>query len=167
MADYLSVPSPLSLLRFIVVTGTNKSSIASVANDLDFSLIAPFDTLNWLGPGVKIGRGFQEAWFDTALQILDQVKAIKQQYSNASIVVTGHSLGASTALLGALHLNHALEVPISTIVFGLPRTGNQAVRKIFKIVFAIKVNDLANFKLPCAPPTPPPFFFLLDSLQMQ
>jgi alpha-beta hydrolase superfamily lysophospholipase len=90
--------------------------------------VAPWKGLDWLEPGVKIGEGFQEVWDDTAQRVLDEVRKAKDRHPEASISTTGHSLGGSTALLSALHLNHNLNAPVKVIVFGMPRTGNKKVR---------------------------------------
>lgn len=107
--------------------GTNKSSLASIFNDLKIDLVKPIKGLQWLGPHVKMSEGFQEAWGDTAEQVLTQVRLARLQHPDARVSTTGHSLGAATALLGALHLKQALGIDVGSIVFGLPRTGNNAV----------------------------------------
>jgi pimeloyl-ACP methyl ester carboxylesterase len=90
-------------------------------------LISPWKGLEWLGPDVKIARGFQEAWDDSAQQVLDQVRLAKDRYPDARITTTGHSLGGAIALLGALHLSHFLSADVKVVVFGMPRVGNREV----------------------------------------
>jgi surfactin synthase thioesterase subunit len=91
-------------------------------------LVDPYKELQFLDPGVRISRGFQEAWKDTADQVLEQVKKAREKYPDAAVIQTGHSLGAAIGLLGSLHLKHNLNIDIETILFGLPRTGNKEVR---------------------------------------
>lgn len=57
----------------------------------------------------------------------EQVNSALHQHSDADVVVTGHSLGASIALLDGLSLGHRLQKDVSVILFGLPRTGNKQV----------------------------------------
>jgi pimeloyl-ACP methyl ester carboxylesterase len=64
----------------------------------------------------------------TAETILAAVNKLLAQHSDASVTVTGHSLGAAVALLDAVYL--PLHLPSGTQVFivgyGLPRVGNAA-----------------------------------------
>jgi hypothetical protein len=128
--------------------GTNTSSYASIANDLNFDLVKPFPELQWLGSGVMMSEGFQQAWNDTADQVLTQVKQARLMYPKARLVTTGHSLGASTALLSALHLHHALDIAIDNVVFGLPRTGNAEVSTEAVENMILSQINLCPFSLP-------------------
>lgn len=107
--------------------GTNKTSIVSIAFDIDFSAVSPRPGLQWLGPGVKINKGFQQAWNDTSNSVMMKMKEFTKQYPDAGIVTTGHSLGASTGLLSALELSHNFNVSVRFVGFGLPRVGNRKV----------------------------------------
>lgn len=109
-------------------TGTNRTSIDSIANDVDTRLLNPPKELEFLGSGIRISQGFQQAWKDTSQQVLIQVQILKEKYPDANIASTGHSLGAAIALLTSLHLKSALNVDVETVLFGLPRTGNKEVR---------------------------------------
>lgn len=131
----------------LVISGTNKTSFTSVANDIKFRLTAPWKGLDWLEPGVKIGNGFQEVWDDTAQWVLDEVRKAKNQHPAASISTTGHSLGGSTSLLSALHLSHNLNTAVKVIAFGMPRTGNKKVRLYSPSLYELRLMLLALYSL--------------------
>jgi len=75
---------------------------------------------------VQVHTGYQDAHARTATQILSEVQAVLAQHSTQRVVITGHSLGAVLSLLDAVYLPLHLppSVQISTIDYGLPRTGN-------------------------------------------
>ncbi|PWY97469.1 alpha/beta-hydrolase [Testicularia cyperi] len=115
--------------RGIVVAhqGTNTSSFSSILNDADFGLDAADSRLSYLGSDVKIHGGFQDTWLRTADSILAQVKSALTKYPGSAVFTVGHSLGASISLLDALYLKQQLSgTSVTSIGFGLPRTGNVA-----------------------------------------
>lgn len=63
-------------------------------------------------------------------QVLKKIEDLRNQYKNESlsITLTGHSLGASLAILAAFDLveNGVNDIPVSAIVFGSPQVGNKA-----------------------------------------
>ncbi|XP_073026255.1 phospholipase A1-IIdelta-like [Primulina eburnea] len=63
-------------------------------------------------------------------QVLKKIEDLRNQYKNESlsIALTGHSLGASLAILAAFDLveNGVNDIPVSAIVFGSPQVGNKA-----------------------------------------
>ncbi|CAA2983690.1 phospholipase A1-IIdelta [Olea europaea var. sylvestris] len=63
-------------------------------------------------------------------QLLAKINALRDQYKDEdlSIILTGHSLGASVAILSAFDLveNGVTDIPVSAIVFGSPQVGNKA-----------------------------------------
>ncbi|KAJ0801678.1 putative phospholipase A(1) [Helianthus annuus] len=76
-------------------------------------------------------------------QVLASIKQLVEKYKNeeVSIIVTGHSLGASLATLSAFDLaeNGIKNVPVTAFVFGSPQVGNQA--------FNNRLNQFPNVKL--------------------
>ena len=61
-------------------------------------------------------------------QVLPVVTKLVQQHPTATIVVTGHSLGAAQATFAAMDikLNIKPSNPMKVYNYGSPRTGNQA-----------------------------------------
>ncbi|KAJ7246149.1 Alpha/Beta hydrolase protein [Mycena haematopus] len=110
--------------------GTDPSQILSVENDIKFSPSPLLTVLNVAGtpPGVEVHSGFQTAWVQTSTLILDAVQQLQAQVPDASVLVTGHSLGAAVSLLDAIFLKQQLpsNTSIQVVGFGRPRVGNQA-----------------------------------------
>ncbi len=78
---------------------------------------------------IRVHAGFNNAVFKHGLfdRIYDQISAFKTKNPNARIVTTGHSLGASDAVLTAVALKIQPQFQgevIHSINFGCPKTGN-------------------------------------------
>ncbi|KAF7362839.1 Alpha/beta-hydrolase [Mycena venus] len=110
--------------------GTDPSQILSVENDIHFSPTPLLTVLNVAGTpaGVEVHNGFQTAWVQTSTLVLGAVKQVQAQVPDASILVTGHSLGAAISLLDAIFLKQQLpsNTSIEVVGFGRPRVGNAA-----------------------------------------
>ncbi|KAJ6616059.1 Alpha/Beta hydrolase protein, partial [Mycena sp. CBHHK59/15] len=108
--------------------GTDPSQILSVENDIHFSPTPLLTVLNVAGTpeGVEVHNGFQTAWVQTSTLVLGAVKQVQAQVPDASILVTGHSLGAAISLLDAIFLKQQLpsNTSIEVVGFGRPRVGN-------------------------------------------
>uniref|UniRef100_A0A7S1PZC0 Fungal lipase-type domain-containing protein n=1 Tax=Neobodo designis TaxID=312471 RepID=A0A7S1PZC0_NEODS len=77
--------------------------------------------------GCKVHAGFYHTYLYAKPRIFAEVAALMQAHPSASIVVTGHSLGASQARLCALDLVAAYpNAAVFDYTFGTPRTGNPA-----------------------------------------
>ncbi|KAJ7022004.1 alpha/beta-hydrolase [Mycena alexandri] len=110
--------------------GTDPSQILSVENDIHFSPTPLLTVLNVAGTpeGVEVHNGFQTAWVQTSTLVLGAVKQVQAQVPDASVLVTGHSLGAAISLLDAIFLKQQLpsNTSIQVVGFGRPRVGNPA-----------------------------------------
>ncbi|KAJ7926481.1 Alpha/Beta hydrolase protein [Mycena leptocephala] len=108
--------------------GTDPSQILSVENDIHFSPTPLLTVLNVAGTpeGVEVHNGFQTAWVQTSTLVLGAVKQVQAQVPDASVLVTGHSLGAAISLLDAIFLKQQLpsNTSIQVVGFGRPRVGN-------------------------------------------
>ncbi|PWN43914.1 alpha/beta-hydrolase [Ceraceosorus guamensis] len=105
--------------------GTNTSSLSSLLNDANFIRDDLDSRLSFLGADASVVGGFQDAWLDTADQVLSQVKSALSKYPGSQISIFGHSLGASIGLLDAAFIKHNLPSSnVKVILFGLPRSGN-------------------------------------------
>ncbi|KAI0295641.1 Alpha/Beta hydrolase protein [Multifurca ochricompacta] len=89
------------------------------------------------GSGPKVHDGFAEAHGRSADAVLSAVKSGLQSTGLKSVLVTGHSLGAAIATMDALMLRQNLDpsTAIKTVVFGLPRGGNQAYANLIDSTF--------------------------------
>ncbi|KAK9085741.1 hypothetical protein Sjap_026152 [Stephania japonica] len=78
-------------------------------------------------------------------QLLTKIKELVNRYKgeNLSIIFTGHSLGASLAVLSSFDVVRQLDelsaIPVCAIVFGCPQVGNNA--------FAKELEKLKNLKI--------------------
>lgn len=109
--------------------GTDASNVLSIINDAEFLKTDINQTLfPKAGDDVQVHDGFSKAHGRTADTVLATVKAGLAKNNASKIAITGHSLGAAIATMDAVMLRQNLDpsVEISTVVFGLPRGGNQA-----------------------------------------
>nr|KYP67759.1 hypothetical protein KK1_024111 [Cajanus cajan] len=81
-------------------------------------------------------------------QLLTSVKALLQRYKSESpsVVLVGHSLGASLSIVSAFDLveNGVTEVPVTGIVFGCPQVGNKAFNDRLKEFGNLNVLHVKN-----------------------
>lgn len=81
-------------------------------------------------------------------QVLNKIKNLLQVYKdeNPSVVLVGHSLGASLSILSAFDLveNDVKDVPVTAIVFGSPQVGNKAFNERFNKFPNLKVLHVKN-----------------------
>ncbi|KAI0684506.1 Alpha/Beta hydrolase protein [Cytidiella melzeri] len=117
-------------LRTVIVAhqGTNTSSFVAELTDIDIVK----ETLDsTLFPGVpsdvEVHSGFANEQAKTATQILSAVQTALSENGASSVTLVGHSLGAAISLLDAVFL--PLHLPsttkFKTVLYGLPRVGNQ------------------------------------------
>lgn len=90
--------------------------------------------------GGRIHGGFREAIDDIWLKILDELFSTK--FSGVEhIIITGHSLGASLALIAAGRIKKMLPFKIRVYTFGCPRTGD---RDFVKSLEGVEINRYVN-----------------------
>ncbi|KAF8484177.1 alpha/beta-hydrolase [Gautieria morchelliformis] len=126
---YFIVHDPTEQSIVVAHQGTNSTNPLSVINDLEFNL-EPLDSTLFPGASssIKTHDGFALTFARTADEILGNVTAALQSKGVNKVEIHGHSLGAAIAVMDAVFLRQHLDpsVTISTTVFGLPRSGNQA-----------------------------------------
>ncbi|KAI5123194.1 hypothetical protein M0805_003961 [Coniferiporia weirii] len=118
-------------LNTVVVAhqGTDPAKFESDLTDAKFFLTNLDSTLfPGLDSSIEVHNGFASEQADTATTILAAVEKTLSAHPGASVTTTGHSLGAALALLDAVYL--PLHLPsgtsFKTVVYGMPRVGNQA-----------------------------------------
>jgi len=126
---YYVAHDPTSQSIVVAHQGTDPGKILSIANDLQI-LLEPLDQNLFpnVDPSIKIHDGFAKTFARTAPDILGNVTAALTSFGVNKVEIHGHSLGAAVAAIDAVFLSQHLDpsVSISTVLFGLPRTGNQA-----------------------------------------
>ncbi len=73
----------------------------------------------------KVHSGFLGAFNSIQEEIRTKIMALMDENPAYSLLITGHSLGASLATLAALDLNETLRMNITLYTYGGPRVGNR------------------------------------------
>ncbi|KAK7012337.1 lipase [Favolaschia claudopus] len=108
--------------------GTDTREILSLVTDADFFLGSLDPNLfPGLSTSIEVHSGFMHEHAKTATEILDAVQTGLTQFGVNKVTLVGHSLGGALALLESVFLPlHLPEVTFQTIVYGMPRVGNEA-----------------------------------------
>ncbi|XP_019172652.1 PREDICTED: phospholipase A1-IIdelta-like [Ipomoea nil] len=81
-------------------------------------------------------------------QLQTKIEELRSKYKgeNLSITLTGHSLGASLAILAAFDLceNGVTDIPVTAIVFGSPQIGNKLFDKLMTEKTNLKILHIRN-----------------------
>lgn len=123
----------------IVVSFRGSDNLPNWIYDLDFFQIkySDFDcsgpaTMNATEKICKVHRGFLDVYHSVSVGLIKAVQSLYATYPNASVLVTGHSLGAAVSILAAVDLVKVLEkssgpsLSLQLYNFGEPRVGNPA-----------------------------------------
>ncbi|KAG5362572.1 putative lipase [Yarrowia sp. B02] len=92
-------------------------------NTTNINSTSPSATINC--PGCQVHDGFQKAYRETMVNIQDELVSFLGNNTDYKLIVTGHSLGAVTALFMAINLKNLGYDP-TLINYGQPRLGNKA-----------------------------------------
>ncbi|KAJ5636226.1 feruloyl esterase A [Penicillium longicatenatum] len=121
----------------IITVFRGTGSDTNLALDTNYTQ-APFDTLSSC-KGCAVHGGYYIGWTSVQNQVESLIQQQTSQYPGYTLIVTGHSLGASMATITGAQLS-AQYGNISLYTFGEPRSGNQA--------FATYVNGAFNAESP-------------------
>ena len=105
----------------VAFRGTQIGTILNWISDLDYTL-SPFAGED----GALVHNGFYQTYQFVSAQVLSSVSALLKEHPSASILVTGHSLGAALATHAAVDIKRSLN-PTQKVTFysyGSPRVGN-------------------------------------------
>ncbi|OBZ74011.1 putative feruloyl esterase A [Grifola frondosa] len=119
---------PQSQTVVVAHQGTDPKELLSILNDAEFAQADANTTLfPQAGSDVQLHDGFQDTQGRTADIVMSTVQSALSSTGFKRVLVTGHSLGAAIASLDAAMLRMALpsDVEVDSVVFGLPRVGNQ------------------------------------------
>jgi hypothetical protein len=109
----------------IIIVIRGSSSLKNFATDGSQWLSA------WSGQGIsckgcKLHDGYMKGWQAIEKEVIQQLNKFTKQYPSFRITVTGHSLGASEAAIGAGQLAGIFPNKVWLYTQGEPRTGNKA-----------------------------------------
>ncbi|KAF7357020.1 Lipase [Mycena venus] len=112
--------------------GTDPSEILSLVTDSNFFLESLDPTLfPWRE---LFSRSAQRVCKRAGQQILAAVQTALSQFDVKKVTMVGHSLGGAIALIDSVYLPlHITGVTFQTIVYGLPRVGNQAFANLASV----------------------------------
>lgn len=81
-------------------------------------------------------------------QLVSKIQELRERYQGEelSVILTGHSLGASLSILSAFDLaeNGVTDIPVAAFVFGCPQVGNKAFNERLKSYTNVKVLHVRN-----------------------
>ncbi|KAL0953904.1 hypothetical protein HGRIS_005071 [Hohenbuehelia grisea] len=117
-------------LKSVVVAhqGTDQNNTEALVTDFNVVLVGLNSTLfPGMPEDIKVHAGFVQTHSLSAFEILAAVKKGLIDHGANHVTAVGHSLGGALALLDSVYLPLHLEsIDISTVVYGMPRVGNQA-----------------------------------------
>jgi hypothetical protein len=122
---------------YIIISFRGTSNIMNFIDDFYF----PVTSYN--KPGCNscyVHSGFLSSYNSLSGEVLDHLSQLLIKYPEATILVTGHSLGGTQAVLAALDIKLAGYTP-HLYTYGCPRVGN----KNFASFFNSKITE-ANFR---------------------
>ncbi|KAI3886528.1 hypothetical protein MKX03_027829 [Papaver bracteatum] len=115
----------------------------SEATDADDEENIPEVMKGWLTIYNSDNPNSQFTKLSARTQVLSKIKRLATMYKdeNVSVILTGHSLGASLAILCAFDLveNGLSKVPVTAIVFGSPQIGDKA--------FSSRITTFTNLRI--------------------
>ncbi|KAF7358425.1 Lipase-3 domain-containing protein [Mycena venus] len=117
-------------LKTVIVShqGTNPQNIIPLLTDGNF-VLEPLNPLLFpnISPFVLVHSGFADEHATTATDVLAAVRNATTRFGATKVTIVGHSLGAALSLIESVYLPlHVTGVTFQTILYALPRVGNQA-----------------------------------------
>lgn len=115
----------------IVISFRGSTDLIDWLDDLD-AVMTPYPGVS----GGEVHEGFYDAWLELANDVMAPAEALIKKYHHATLLITGHSLGAALAQLCALNAStYARSVgftgSVVTYTYGSPRWGNLAMADYF------------------------------------
>lgn len=109
----------------------------------------------------KVHRGFQHAWDSVAPQVLNIILRWRRVEPDATLWVTGHSLGGALATLAAAALQDTGVTVNGLYTFGQPRVGDWVFQRQFDKVLGDRTFRYVNNNdiVPSVPPPVLPWTF--------
>ena len=102
----------------VAFAGTNPLSIQNWIDDLDM-----IQTDYPLCPGCKVHEGFYRSYNSVRDTVRGLIDSYREKHQNATLAITGHSLGAAMAAHCGADLDHLGYKISTTYTYGMPRVG--------------------------------------------
>ena len=113
----------------IIVSFRGTSNVQNGIQDITALQIAPYDEI----PQVLVHKGFYQAYLSVKRDIWPSITSLQSVYSNAKLLITGHSEGAALSSLCAFDMAYlGNQKNIIVYNFGQPRVGNKAFADLYK-----------------------------------
>ncbi|PMD22514.1 lipase [Hyaloscypha hepaticicola] len=139
--------------------GTNPNDLIPILTDASIAQVN-LDSAHFPGisSSIKVHDGFATAQLKAADAVLTAVQTALSTSGYKKITLVGHSLGAAISLLDSVYLplHLASGITYKTIVYGLPRVGNQAFANYVDANTNIHLTHINNKEDP-VPVLPPEF----------
>lgn len=154
--NFFVASDPQSQSIIVSHEGTDPTKFLSLLNDAKIAQVA-MDSKRFpkAAQGAVVHDGFQDAQERSADDVLSTVQSALKSTGFTRVLTTGHSLGAAIATLDAVMLKMALpsNIEVDSVVFGLPRVGNQAFADMVDSLFPTftHVTNQAD-PIPIVPP---------------
>jgi len=110
----------LSSTKTIYVSMRGSSSVMNWLDDAEVKLV---DYKTWSECNCKVHNGFYRSALGVSNKTIEVVKLLSKRYPSYSVLVTGHSYGASTSQLLGMELER-MGIKVSIYDFGQPRVGD-------------------------------------------
>ena len=131
---------PLTILSDFIEGTFGFVAYNNLTNDIVVAFRGSDNSANWVedgdsafkaypyGPqGAQVHSGFFDAYYSLSSQVIPAVQGYLNEHNDATIIVTGHSLGAAMSTFAALDIKQKIMVnnTFRFYSYGSPRTGNQ------------------------------------------
>ena len=137
----------------VVFAGTDPTEVADVFTDLELIRVEypPCGGKYWWSDDCTVHKGFYKAYLSVDDTVYDIVKYLTDTYTDATLEITGHSLGGAMAILCALDLyeNHGTSIVADYVyTFGMPRVGDDEFAEYYDSIFGDKTIRVTHRKDP-------------------
>jgi triacylglycerol lipase len=136
----------------VVFKGTDPLSWSDWITDIDTF----FTDVSNICSGCQAHAGFYGDYTEQQASVDDALSASLSNLPSATVIITGHSLGAAIAQFYALHLYQSMGIEPIVYTFGNPRIGNQALSSYYDSV--ITTSYRTNNNCDIVPHLPPNVF---------
>ncbi|KAJ3368755.1 hypothetical protein GGF31_006179 [Allomyces arbusculus] len=134
----------------IIVVFRGSVTVDNWLKDFDFVLIAyPYGrppAAGFAARDVRVHRGFVQVYEAVRSDLLDTIAVTAQRYPQATVIFTGHSLGAAVTTLAAADAATAVVLPsrVHLLNFASPRVGNAEFSSMVSAMGLVAVDRVTE-----------------------